>query len=204
MKCRFPASACPKITACEYPSLSNNSRSSVTASASFGTGKHISSIMAVVPGLLMPATVGKVSFLTFQRVSCLLSSVVNSIGNKVLIYFMLSEIDLTFASSETSSSPLVSTNSAHAPSGSVFKNSGIPGAWSTDFIAALSKISAAETGCCLMICTALQASLMVGYIIRARDLNLCSTTVLYVMLEINASVPSEPIIKCLIISIPSS
>ena len=53
------------------------------------------------------------------------------------------------------------------------------------------------SGISLRTCTALQASLMVGKMTSARPLNLRLSTVRYVMFEIKARVPSDPMIRCL-------
>ena len=126
--------------------------------------------MAVVPAFLIPATVGKVSFLIFHRIACSFASFVNEYGSSVGIPAMLAAICAHLASTDASSSPRTSTNRPAAPAERVFIYSGTPVAFSTDFMLARSIISTAETGCVLRICTASQASLMVGKIIRANPL----------------------------------
>ena len=130
----------------------------------------MSSIMAVVPAFLIPATVGKVSFLIFHRMACSFASFVNAYGNSVGISFIAAAICSHFASTAASFSARTSTSSPAAPGDNVFMYSGTPAAFSTDFMLALSIISTAETGCCLRICTASQASFMVGKIISANPL----------------------------------
>src|SRR6188768_1490558 len=97
-----------------------------------------------------------------------------------------------------------STNKAQADSGNVLKYSGESLSFSTERMDSLSNNSTAATGADFNKIVALHASSIVLKKISEQALNFSSMIVLKVTLEIKAKVPSEPTIKCLMMSIGSS
>ena len=116
------------------------------------------------------------------------------------MFFMEFLIISIFLFTSTLFSPAVSTSNAHTLLWSDFRNSGISFSFSIECNPARSINSTAETGVDFRQITALQACSISWKIISELALQGCSITVLKLISEIKPNVPSDPIIRCSIIS----
>ena len=173
------------------------------ASAKTSIGKATSSIRQVVPMGRVPPTVGKMPERMVQYALYSFSSVVNRTGYRVLNLATISLTFAVFSASSCSFSASILISNPEPFSGSDFRGrAGLSS--STDLNALRSKNSNAATGDC---CNATTSSLAVRlFSKKSMALALCCKS-LAVRISTSAKkarVPSEPAMRCVMISNGSS